>query len=351
MLKLIALPACLLLSALAASPDSVQNADSPSRTVGPQNDGSIVASNNQTLTPAGHIVQLGSPVRAKAIALNPNSKTATAAVLLMGSPQPIIVFNTATCQVLQRFIPTIVNGATFTSDKTGSFTGITYSADSSKLFFSQDDDHVVIASVDPQTGRISNSQSVKLPPPPADGRAYHNAKSINPGGIALSDDGKRAYVVLNAANTLGVLDLTAGPAKLIAQIPVGNAPNSVVIRGQYAYVSNEGGRPASSEDFTNDSDGTPIVVDRKDAFATTGTVSVVDLPAGKEVKTFKVGLHPAGMTISGSDLYVANAYSDSLSIVDLNTSEVKRTINLSVPIAGGFFGSGPNAVAVTETGQ
>ena len=86
--------------------------------------------------------------------------------------------------------------------------------------------------------------------------------------------------MLNAANTLGVLDLTALPAKLVAQIPVGNAPNSVILRGQYAYVSNEGGRPATSEDFTNDSDGTPIVVDRKDAFATTGTVSVVDLGKG-----------------------------------------------------------------------
>ena len=35
------------------------------RTVGPQNDGSIVASDNQTLTPAGKIIELGSPVRAK----------------------------------------------------------------------------------------------------------------------------------------------------------------------------------------------------------------------------------------------------------------------------------------------
>ena len=289
----------------------------PNRTVGPQKDGSIVVSDNQTLTPAGKIIELGSPVRAKAIALNPNVKTNSGAVLLMGSPQPIIVFNTATGQVLQRFIPSFMKGAESTSSKAGSFTGITYSADGKSLFFSQDDNHVVIANVDPQTGLLTNGQSVELPGPPADGRPYHNAKSINPGGIAVSGDGKRAYVVLNAANTLGVIDLAASPAKLIAQIPVGNAPNSVVIHGKYAYVSNEGGRPATSEDFTNNSDGTPIVVDRKDAFAITGTVSVVDLSAGKEVKTVKVGLHPAGMTISGSDLYVANAYSDSLSVIDL----------------------------------
>ncbi|MBV9181005.1 MAG: phosphoesterase, partial [Acidobacteria bacterium] len=289
-------------------------------------------------------MQLGSPVRAKAIAINPNSKTRSGAVLLMGSAQPVIIFDTGSGQVLQRFIPTAVNGATF-SDKAGSFTGIAYSEDGSKLFFSQDDNHVVIANVDSHTGHLSHGQAVDLPAPPADGRKYHNPKSINPGGIALSGDGKRAYVVLNAANTLGVIDLTASPARLVAQIPVGNAPNSVVIRGQYAYVSNEGGRPATSDDFTNDSDGTPIVVDRKDAFATTGTVSVVDLATGKTVKTFNVGLHPAGMTISRPDLYVANAYSDSLSVLDLNSGAVVRTINLSVPVVGGAFGSGPNGVA------
>ena len=329
----------------------ISQSGSPDRMVGPQQDGSIVVSDNQTLTPAGRIIELGSPVRAKAIALNPNSATHSGAVLLMGSPQPIIVFNTATGQVLQRFLPTDETGASSKEVKAGSFTGVTYSADGAKLLFSQDNNYVVIATVNRETGLLSNEQRVSLPGPPADGRPYHNAKSINPGGIALSEDGKRAYVALNVANALGVIDLTASPAKLVAQIPVGNVPNSVVVHGKYAYVSNEGGRPATDKDFTNYSDGTPIVVDRRDAFTLTGTVSVVDLAERKEVKSITVGLHPAGMVISGSNLYVANAYSDSLSIIDLHLDTVVRTIDLSVPIAGGVFGSGPNGVAVTEDGR
>ena len=323
----------------------------PNRTVGPQKDGSVVASDNQMLTPAGKIIDLGSPVRAKALALNPNASANSGAVLLMGSPQPIIVFNTATGQVLQRFTPAAAGGAESAPGKAGSFTGISYSADGTHLFFSQDDNHVIVANVDPHTGLLTNGQSVTLPRPPADGRPYYKANAINPGGIAISEDGNHAYVALNVANTLGVIDLAAVPAKLVAQIPVGNAPNSVAVRGNYAYVSNEGGRPAVSDDFTNLSDGTPIVADRKDAFAITGTVSVVDLSANKEVKTVKVGLHPAGLAIAGTDLYVANAYSDSLSVIDLKTDAVVRTIDLSAPIAGGFFGSGPNGVAVTDDGR
>src|SRR5215831_1636795 len=74
--------ATLLASALLISPN-VRAADDPNRTVGPQSDGTIVASSNQTLTPAGTIVDLGSPVVAKAVALNPRNKTA--AVLLMAA--------------------------------------------------------------------------------------------------------------------------------------------------------------------------------------------------------------------------------------------------------------------------
>ena len=322
----------------------------PNRTVGPQKDGSVVASDNQTLTPAGKIIELGSPVRAKAIALNPNVRTNSGAVLLMGSPQPIIVFNTATGQVLQRFIPA-VRGAESDNQQSGVLHRHHLFRGRQETVLQPGRQSRRHSECGPADGPFDQRAERDLPGPPADGRPYHNAKSINPGGIAVSGDGKRAYVVLNVANTLGVIDLAASPAKLIAQIPVGNAPNSVVIHGKYAYVSNEGGRPATSDDFTNYSDGTPIVADRKDAFAITGTVSVVDLSANKEVKAIKVGLHPAGMTISGSDLYVANAYSDSLSVIDLNTDAVVRTIDLSVPIAGGFFGSGPNGVAVTDDGR
>ena len=320
-------------------------ATSPNRTVGPQQDGSIVASTNQTLTPAGRVIELGTPVRAKSLALNPSPASHTAAILLMGADQPVLIVDTLSGAILQRFSPV----APSKEKVPGSFTGIAYSPDGSRLLFSQDDNHVVLAQVSPQTGLLSNPRQIPLPPPPADGRAYYDAKSVNPGGLAFSADSSRAYVALNVANTLGVLDLAS--ARLIAQIPVGNAPNSVLLRGHFAYVTNEGGRPSTPSDVTNLSDGTPIVSDPNQAFATTGTVSVVDLTTQKELKTIPVGLHPAGMAISGSTLHVANAYSDSLSVIDLATNSVTRTISLSVPIAGGIFGSGPNAVTVTPDGK
>ena len=81
---------------LAASATVLIQGQNANRTVGPQKDGSIVVSDNQTLTPAGKMIDLGSPVRAKSIALNPNAKIHTGAVLLMGLFLSILIYHSVT---------------------------------------------------------------------------------------------------------------------------------------------------------------------------------------------------------------------------------------------------------------
>ncbi|GGF12551.1 phosphoesterase [Aliidongia dinghuensis] len=223
--------------------------------------------------------------------------------------------------------------------------GITYSADGSKLLFSQDSNYVAVANVDPVAGTLTQAFSVSLPSPPANPNLF-NSKSANAGGLAVTADGTTALVALNANNTVGVINLSTGT--LTGQIPVGNAPNSIVVNGKYAYVTNEGGRPATTSDFTNLSDGTPIVVDSKNASATTGTVSVVDLTTGAVAHTIDVGLHPAGMTLDGGKLYVANSYSDTISVVDTKNNEVVHTIDVGVPLRDGAFGAGANGIAIAN---
>lgn len=308
--------------------------DLSTRTVGPQSDGSYIVSDNQRITPAGKLVDLGSPVRAKTVAVNPRSQTKTGAVMLMGASEPVIVFNTATGEVIQRYTPPV--------DSSGSFTGIAYSADGSKLLFSQDSNFVSVVNVD-EKGLLSPAQSISIPAP--DNPNLYSPGLANPGGVAIAD-GSIGLVAINAGNALGILDLESG--KLKTQVDVGNAPNHVVAKGKFAYVSNEGGRPATSSDFTNLSDGTPIVVDTVNASATSGTVSVIDIGAGRVVKTIEVGLHPAGMTIDGSMLYVANSYDDSISVIDTERQRVVRTIKVGTPIKGGAFGAGANDIAIAD---
>ena len=85
--------------------------------------------------------------------------------------------------------------------------------------------------------------------------------------------------------------------------------------------------------------------------AITGTVSVVDLASMKVTATISTGLHPTGMAFYGGYLLVANTYSDTISVVDTTTNEVKQTINLGLPIKvpgqkGAAYGAAPNSIAV-----
>ena len=344
----------------ATAPAFAQSKQFPTYQVGPQANGTYVMSTGQIVAPAGKVVMLGSPVRAKAVALNP-ANTNFSAVLLMGAAQAVQIVNTATGKVLQNYSPF--------GDSSGSFTGISFTPDGTKLLFSQDDSYLAIAKVDPQSGLLSDYEQISVPPSqayincqgitvglPSDpinqacGQFYNgNTYTSNPAGIAVSADNTTGYVLLNGNNTIQPVDLTIDPPQLKGhQIRVGNAPNSVVLNGNYAYVSNEGGRVAEPRDFTNISNGTPIVANMVNGSAVTGTVSVIDTTTNKLVSTIAVGLHPTGMTISGGFLFVCNTYSDSISVIDLATNKVMNTISLALPLSAtkSRFGAQPTAITV-----
>ena len=170
-----------------------------------------------------------------------------------------------------------------------------------------------------------------------------------PAGMALSADASKLYVALNGYNTLGVIDHPSGatPKLEAKQIPVGNAPRQIAIVGTTAFVSNEGGRPATTSDFTNLSDGTPIVADPRTGGAVTGTVSVVDLTGKAPTASIRVGREPTALYRDGSTLFVANSNNDSVSIIDTVSDKVTQTFHVN-PVPHERIGSYPNAISMAD---
>jgi YVTN family beta-propeller protein len=168
-----------------------------------------------------------------------------------------------------------------------------------------------------------------------------------PSGAALSPDGSTLYVALNGDNALGVIDTATNT--LEKTIPVGNAPRQVVLadNGTVAYVSNEGGYPADGKagQFTNLSDGTPIVASKVTGAATTGTVSVVNLTTGVEEREIAVGLQPTALYQDGNALFVANSNDDSFSVINEATGAVVQTVKTN-PVPGASVGSYANAISL-----
>ncbi|PYV09546.1 MAG: hypothetical protein DMG07_22965, partial [Acidobacteria bacterium] len=91
--------------------------------------------------------------------------------------------------------------------------------------------------------------------------------------------------------------------------------------------------------------------DPKTGVASSGTLSIVDVERRVELRQIEVGLHPSGMALSadGARLYVANANSDTVSVIDTESEAVVETISV-LPRGDRPFGSAPNAVAVGPDG-
>jgi YVTN family beta-propeller protein len=365
-------------------PALAQSVPFPTYTAGPQTNGTFIAGNGVILTPAGTQLNLGIRVRAKAIALNPTGNH-TAAVLTMGASKAVQIFNTKTGAILQTYAP--VKGA----DPDGSTTGISYTPDGKYLLFSQDGNtfygtlkqggFIGVASVSP-AGLLSDYAHVSVPMDVNGELGQTNVKCFpnSPGGtngsflipcgysvsvfsdevltsypmgIAVSSDAKTAYVVLDNNDTLTKIDLTQKTPVEGEEVRVGNVPHSVVISpdGRTAYVSNEGGRIATEKDFQGYSNGTPVVAAFPTGSTAGGTVSVVDLASFTVTGSIETGLHPTGMAFYGTDLLVANAYDDTIAVINTDTNKVVRKINLGLPIGvpgerKPAYGAGPNSIAV-----
>ena len=144
----------------------------------------------------------------------------------------------------------------------------------------------------------------------------------NPINVAFSPDGRHAYVVSTAQDTVSVID-TATYA-VTAQIEVGEDPSVVAPTpdGTRAYTSNWG-------------DDTVSVIDTDPVSPTHHQVT----------KTIAVGHHPNGLAVGldGTAAYVANNDDGTVCVIDTHpASPTYHQVTATIPV-----GSVPNGVAVS----
>ena len=334
-----------------AGQSNAENFDATTETVGHNTNG-LETPVNQLVTPAGILVELPG-MRPNALALSPDGERLVTA----GLTQRLIVINPATGTILQRVrlpaddkIPpteSVSSSILQPNEKAKlSFTGLVFSPDGSRIYLANVNGDIKVFGVDPDH-KVTPLYSLPLPPANAPLR-----KAEIPAGIAVSPDGKKLYVAGNLSNRLIELDAVTG--KVLRTWDVGVAPFDVVLCKNKIYVSNWGGRRPDPDSLTGPAgDGMKVRVDAR-SIASEGSVSVIDL--NSELRTpnseLLTGLHACALALSpdGRWLVVANAGSDTLSVIDTRTDKIVETVCARQNPAD-LFGAQPNALAFDKTGK
>jgi YVTN family beta-propeller protein len=217
--------------------------------------------------------------------------------------------------------------------------GPTYSPDGSTLWVPQADGYARFpVNAD---GTVSAPTTISIP---ADG-----SKRALPAQAVFSADGSTVYATVNGQNRVVAIDAATGA--LGQSWPVGIAPRGVVRIGDKLYVSNEGGRMPTDDDSTINSYGTQVPANLETGASTTGTVSVINLAdPNAPVQSIDVGLHPTAMYAANGTLFVANTFSDTVSVIDTSSDEVVQTI-ATQPWPEAKVGYEPSGITLTGDGH
>ncbi|MDR7665845.1 PGF-pre-PGF domain-containing protein [Methanosarcina sp. Z-7115] len=129
---------------------------------------------------------------------------------------------------------------------------------------------------------------------------------IDPSKVAVTQDGSKVYVVNYGSNNVSVIDTEINTVK--ATVPVGNTPRGIAVTpdGKKVYVANCGNNSVRGN-----------------------TTSVIDTATNTVIATVPVGEHPWGVAVTpdGTKVYVTTYY--YVSIIDTATNAVIATVDVT----------------------
>jgi DNA-binding beta-propeller fold protein YncE len=193
----------------------------------------------------------------------------------------------------------------------------------------KDGDVIHVFAYSERTGSAHPQDLIPVPPPP-NAQAPQSFPPTNvgqrvawPDRLAVAPGGERLLVPLNLADAAAIVDVAS---KRVRYVDTGHYPyGAAILRdGKTGLVTNE----------------------------TPGTVSVIDLDAGKKLKDIQVGphlSHPEAIAVDprADRAYVAVSGSDQVAVLDTRKRTVERTLSVERPEG---LGTSPVDLAVTPGG-
>lgn len=180
-----------------------------------------------------------------------------------------------------------------------------------------------------------------------------------PRGVAITPDGTRAWITEAGSDTVTAIDIATNTAG--TPLPVGQQPWGIAITpgGERAYVVNRTSSTVSAIDLATQTviavipvDQEPVEImiapDGRTAYVTStiaNTVVPIDLKSHTVLPSIPVGLFPRDLvfTPDGKQIFVADSNSATVTVIDATTNVVIDTIPTGV-------GTIPSGATITPDG-
>jgi YVTN family beta-propeller protein len=172
-----------------------------------------------------------------------------------------------------------------------------------------------------------------------------DVKAEGPRGLAVSEDGKLLIVATRENGSISLIDTNTN--KVIKQIPVGENPEFVRVRGNFAFISYEpsstGGPPPAP------GSAAAIAAEKEKAGEDQelARIGIVDLKLGKKVREIVGGPETEGIEFShdGKQLIITNEADNTVTVHNIKTGKLIKTIPTHK------YGDRPRGVKISPDGN
>ena len=166
-----------------------------------------------------------------------------------------------------------------------------------------------------------------------------------PRGIGITEDGKMLVVANRESGDLALIDRASG--EVIKNVPIGENPEFVRVRGDRAFVSFEPAAIGGPPPKPGSEEAKALAQQREEDDEEPAKVAVVDLVEGKVISEITGGMETEGIEFSadGTKILVTNEADENVTVHDIASGELVKTISTEK------YGNRPRGIKMSPDGQ
>lgn len=172
-----------------------------------------------------------------------------------------------------------------------------------------------------------------------------DVKADGPRGLGVSDDGKLLVVATRDNGSVSVIDTATN--EVINQIKVGQNPEFVRIKGDYAFVSYEPSAKGGPPPVPGSAEALAAEKEDDDDDKEPARIGIIDLKQGKKVREITGGPETEGIEFSkdGKQLVITNEADNTVTVHNIKTGKLLKTIKTQK------YGDRPRGIKVSPDGK